>query len=66
MLTNWLCTRKRSLIASGIVLALAVPLPADASLIWDLSYTGTGIAASGTFPTVWPNRTWQYGMPNPL
>jgi hypothetical protein len=51
MLTTWLCKRKRSLIASGVVLALAVSPPADASMLWDWSYTGAGIAASGTFTT---------------
>jgi hypothetical protein len=32
-------------------MALAVPLPAQASRLWNWSYTGAGITASGTFAT---------------
>jgi hypothetical protein len=37
--------------ASAIFIALAAPLPGRASLLWDWTYTGAGIAASGTFTT---------------
>lgn len=43
--------RRRALIVSAICIALVAPLPGHASLLWDWSYTGAGIAASGTFTT---------------
>jgi hypothetical protein len=39
------------LIVSVIFIALLAPLPGQASLRWDWTYTGAGIAASGTFTT---------------
>jgi hypothetical protein len=39
------------LIRSPIFIALLAPLPAQASLLWNWTYTGGGIAASGTFTT---------------
>ena len=39
------------LIAASLCMALAAPLPARASRLWNWSYTGAGIAASGTFTT---------------
>jgi hypothetical protein len=55
---GWLtAAMKRPLTAPGLtvlgLLTLAtVPLPAHASLLWNWSYTGDGIAASGTLTTV--------------
>jgi hypothetical protein len=43
--------RTGSFIALSVFLALAVPLPVHASRLWNWSYTGEGIAASGTFTT---------------
>lgn len=51
MLASSIFWGKRPLIASGIFIVLAVSFPAQASLLWDWSYTGAGIAASGTFTT---------------
>jgi hypothetical protein len=42
---------KRWLVVSGVLIALAVSFPGQASLLWNWSYTGAGIAASGTFTT---------------
>ena len=39
------------LVLSAIFIALAVPFPGQASLLWNWTYTGAGIAASGTFTT---------------
>ena len=39
------------LIGSPIFIALLAPLPAQASLLWNWTYTGGGIAARGTFTT---------------
>jgi len=36
---------------TAIFIALAVPSPSQASLLWNWSYTGAGIAANGTFAT---------------
>lgn len=41
----------RSLIASAIVMALVSPLPAQAALLWNWSYTGAEVTAAGTFGT---------------
>ena len=41
----------RSIIASAVVTALAAPLPAQAALLWNWSYTGATVAAAGTFGT---------------
>ena len=43
--------RKGSFIALSLCMALAVPLPEQASRLLSWSYTGAGIAASGTFTT---------------
>lgn len=40
-----------SFFALSLCMALAVSLPAQASRLWSWSYTGEGIAASGTFTT---------------
>jgi hypothetical protein len=40
---------RRSIVAA--VFILVAPLPGQASLLWNWSYTGAGIAASGTFTT---------------
>jgi hypothetical protein len=40
-----------SFIALSICMALTVPLPAQASRLWNWSYMGAGIAAGGTFTT---------------
>jgi hypothetical protein len=42
---------KRWLVVAAIFVALAAPLPGQASLLWNWSYTGAGIAASGTLTT---------------
>jgi hypothetical protein len=42
---------RRRLVLSAIFIALAAPLPGQASLLWNWTYTGAGIAASGTFTT---------------
>jgi hypothetical protein len=51
ILVSSIFSGKRLLIASGIFIALAASFPAQASLLWDWSYTGVGIAASGIFTT---------------
>ena len=40
---------RRSIVAA--VFILVAPLPGQASLLWNWSYTGAGIAANGTFTT---------------
>jgi hypothetical protein len=42
----------RGLTVLGLVTLATVPQPAHASLLWNWSYTGGGIAASGTLTTV--------------
>ena len=42
---------RRRLVLSAIFIALAAPLPGQAALLWNWTYTGGGIAASGTFTT---------------
>ena len=42
---------RRQLIVSAIFIALLAPFPGQASLLWNWTYTGEGIAASGTFTT---------------
>jgi hypothetical protein len=39
------------LIAATVFVAITASLSAQASLLWDWSYTGSGIAAGGTFTT---------------
>jgi hypothetical protein len=51
MLVRWIFCGKRWLVVSAIFIALAAPLPGQASLLWNWTYTGAGIAASGTFTT---------------
>ena len=48
---SWVCYGKRWLIVSAIFIALLAPLPGQAALLWNWTYTGAGIAASGTFTT---------------
>jgi hypothetical protein len=43
---------RRGLAALGLCIALASPLPAQATLIWDWSYSASGISAGGTLTTV--------------
>lgn len=43
--------RIRSLFAPAVAMALAFSLPAQAALLWEWNYTGTGVAAAGTFVT---------------
>jgi hypothetical protein len=44
-------SERRRFIVSAIFIALLAPFPGQASLLWNWTYTGEGIAASGTFTT---------------
>jgi hypothetical protein len=48
---RWIFCGRRWLVVSAIFIALAAPLPGQASLLWNWTYTGAGIAASGSFTT---------------
>jgi hypothetical protein len=51
MQLRWIFCGKRRFVVSAIFVALASPLPVQASLLWDWTYKGAGIVASGTFTT---------------
>jgi len=51
MRVRWILCEKHRLVVCAIFIVLAAPLSAQASLLWNWSYTGAGIAATGTFTT---------------
>jgi hypothetical protein len=51
MRAKWIFRGRRRLVVSTVFIILLAPLPAQASLLWNWTYTGAGIAASGTFTT---------------
>src|SRR5262249_20714243 len=48
---RWILCGRRRFVVSAMFIVLATPLPVQAALLWDWTYSGAGIAASGTFTT---------------
>ena len=48
---RWIFCGKRRFVVSAMFIVLATPPAVKASLLWHWTYTGAGIAASGTFTT---------------